>query len=276
MLPKLIEWPVPIHCYGLLIAMAFLICVPLMKRDAKKAGIDPNVINDMAFWGLLLGILGTRILYICQFPESFSWTKPWQWFAIWKGGLTFQGGPPVVAVFCYFYLTKKGQPTWSTADVIFPYLALGHAFGRTGCFLNGCCYGLATNKPWGVSFPPDSYAARQVGHLSNDVAAWSVHVHPTQLYSITALVSLCLFLLFLRKKWNPFGGFTMPVYFILYSLYRFFVEFIRGDDNPKGWGDLSQQQVICLGTIAIGVVMFAIMWFFLRGKPKAEATAPNS
>ena len=271
MLPKLISWPIPIHSYGLMIAIAFLVAVPLMKRDAKKAGIDPNVMHDMSFWGLLLGILGTRILHIVMFPSHYSWGDPVGWIALWNGGLVFQGGPPVVIIFCFFYLKKKGQPTWKTGDVIFPYLALGHAFGRMGCFLNGCCHGAPTDVPWGTSFPKGSPAQLMFEELTQK-NGWSCAVHPTQLYSVIALVSLCLFLLFLRNKWHPFDGFTMPVYFCLYSMYRFSVEFLRGDGEVRAWNHLSQQQLICILFFVIGLIMFFIMRSMLRGHAIEEVS----
>ena len=72
------------------------------------------------------------------------------------------GGPPAAIVFCYFYLKRKGLPTWRTADIILPYLPLGHAFGRIGCFLNGCCYGLPSSVPKGAvptAHPPQICSA---------------------------------------------------------------------------------------------------------------------
>jgi len=257
-----------------MIALGFLAALFFIKRDAARSGIDVAVVTDMTFWGLLIGIAGTRLLHIIMFPDYYSWRDPVGWIALWRGGLVFQGGPPLVAVFCYFYLRHYKQPIWKTADIIFPYVALGHAFGRMGCFLKGCCYGARTDLPWGVRFPrvpadlsvypTDSPAfldhARSYPEVSISSDLWSLPVHPTQLYSVVALIALCLVLLLLRKKWHPFYGFTMPVYFVFYSTYRFFVEFVRADHNPNHFGDsFSDQQVFCLVTIVVGILMFFVM-----------------
>lgn len=249
--------PITIRGYGLMIALGFLTALFLAQRDAKKRGIDANVIADTAFWALLMGLAGTRVLHIAMYPQDYSWHDPVGWVAIWRGGLVFQGGPPAAILFCYYYLRTKQVDPWKVADLAFPYLALGHAMGRIGCFLNGCCYGTRTSLPWGCSFPPGSPAHQeQYGSLAAMTSDWSFRVHPTQLYEAMALVGICLLLLFLRRKWHPFDGFTMPVYFILYSTWRFFVEFIRGDRNPVHFAPLTDQQVLCLAFIALGIGLF--------------------
>jgi phosphatidylglycerol:prolipoprotein diacylglycerol transferase len=271
MLPTLFKiGPLAIHSYGLMIAIGFLVGLFFIRRDARKEGIDQNVITDMCFWGLLVAIVGTRLLYIAMFPEEFSWSDPIGWFAIWRGGLVFQGGPPAAIVFCYFYLKRKGLPTWRTADIILPYLPLGHAFGRLGCFLNGCCYGLPSDLPWAIPFRRVPWDASQpavgspvfLDHLSrfDDMHVtdhWSHAVHPTQLYESAALLVITGILLLLRKKWRPFNGFTLPAYLFLYGVWRFINEFFRGDHNPTRVGWMTDQQVMSLG-FAVAALCFLI------------------
>ena len=145
--------PVPIFSYGLLIAAGFLVSVHLMRRDAKKAGIDPDRFTDGAFWVLFLGLAGTRLLHIILYYQQYSWTDPLEWIAIWKGGLVFQGAIPPAILFCIYYIRKHHLNFWQCADIACPYIPLGHAFGRLGCFMNGCCYGHVTDLPWGIPFP---------------------------------------------------------------------------------------------------------------------------
>ncbi len=260
MLPTLLEiGPLAIHSYGLMIAVGFLVALHLIRRDADKAGIDRNVITDMCFWGLLVAIAGTRVLYIAMFPEEFSWSDPVGWVAIWRGGLVFQGGPPAGIVFGYFYLKRKGLPVWRTADLILPYLPLGHAFGRLGCFLNGCCYGRTSDLPWAIPFRRVPWDVSQpatgspvfLDHLKRfeDIHLtdhWSHAVHPTQLYEAGALLLIAAVLLLLRAKWRPFNGFTLPAYLFLYGIWRFINEFFRGDHNPVRVGWMTDQQVFSL------------------------------
>jgi phosphatidylglycerol:prolipoprotein diacylglycerol transferase len=286
MLPTLFEiGPLPIHAYGLLIAVGFLIAVLLMRRDARKVGIDPDTITDTAFWVLLLGIIGTRLLHIVMFPENYSWSDPVGWIAIWRGGLVFQGAIPPAIAYCIYALRKEGVSVWGFADVVVPYVPLAHAFGRLGCFMNGCCYGSPTEMPWGVCFRrvPADLSEPAIGSpvwldhvahygLSPD-AVWTLPVHPTQLYSALGLALMCGFLLYLRKSWRPFIGFTFPLYLMFYGGFRFVVEFFRGDHNPIRLGIFSDQQVFSLLMVVCGAVVYA--WLRRRAARRPTETAPT-
>ena len=288
MFPTLLKiGPVALHSYGLMIAIGFLLAVHLARRDAKKHGIDPRLFSEMAFQALLLGVLGTRVLHILMYPSAYSWNDPIGWVAIWNGGLVFQGALPLVILYVWYALRKCKLPFWSTTDLMAPYIPLGHALGRIGCFLNGCCYGKRTDLPWGVPFPrvPWDLAQAPTGspayldhcqrysELSYFSDRWSYPVHPTQLYSVVALLGICALLLLLRKKWHPFGGFTLPLYLTLYGAFRFFVEFLRGDHNPTHLGALSDQQIFSLLFIATGVIIFLLVraWDRRHGVDKATA-----
>ena len=274
--------PFAIHSYGLMIAIGFLVGLHYIQRDAKqRLDIDPEIIGTMALWALILGIIGTRLLHIIMFPEAYSWSDPVGWIAIWKGGLVFQGVFPFVLLYGVYATRKYKIPFWATADCVMPYLALAHGLGRVGCFLNGCCYGKRTDLPWGIPFPRVPYDLAQpptgspvfidqwspYNELANSY--WSHPVHPTQLYGVIGLVALSAILLFLRKHWRPFDGFTFPVYFILYGAGRVFVEFFRGDHNPTSFGMLSQQQVFSLFFMAAGVVIFVLLRAHFQGKESA-------
>lgn len=274
MLPTLVKiGPVPIHSYGLMIAIGFLVGLYIIQRDAQKMmGIDPRVISDMAFWTLLTGIAGTRILHIVMFSSQYSWSDPVGWVAIWKGGLVFQGAV-VLPIFYNWYATRKYKLNfWKLADIVMPCVPLGHAFGRLGCFLNGCCYGSRTDMPWGIPFrrvpwdlaktatgsPAYLDHCHQYAELSLIRDHWSYPVHPTQLYGVIGLTAAFLLLVYLRKKWHPFDGFTFPLYFIMYGVGRLLVEFLRGDHNPT-IGPLTQQQVFSLAFAVAGVLLFFVL-----------------
>lgn len=277
MFPVLVELgPFKVHAYGLMIALGFLLSMHLVKRDAARSGMNPHAIGDMVFWSFLIGLAGTRALHILMYSRDYSWRDPLGWIAIWKGGLVFQGAVPPVAIFCWYYLRKKRMSFRKTADLVFPYVALGHAFGRLGCFLNGCCYGIRTTLPWGIPFrrvpwntslPPTGSPAyldhcRTYSDLSYQ-DHWSYPVHPTQLYEMIFLLSLFALLLHLRKKQHLFDGFSMPVYFVFYGVYRFFAELLRGDHNPTHLaGALSDQQIICILFVLFGSASF--FWFRTR------------
>lgn len=279
MLPTLLKiGPVTLHSYGLMIALGFLAALYGAQRDAQKRGIDPQIIQAMAFWALLAGIAGTRILHIIMFPSGYAWNDPIGWIAIWRGGLVFQGALPLSIVYVYFGCRYYKIPFWVVTDCAIPYVPLAHAFGRIGCFLNGCCYGMRTDLPWGICFPrtpwdfaePATGSPAYIDHcqrysgLSMTHDHWSYAVHPTQLYGVIALLFLCGFLLYWRNRRPVFDGCTMAVYFMLYAVGRFFGEFLRGDHNPTVFGTLSQQQLFCFFYLAFGVVLFLILKSFAK------------
>lgn len=263
--------PVPIHTYGFMMAVAFLVCVYLMQRDAIKVGLDPKVFADTALYSLPLGILGARLAFIMMYPGEFSLSDPIGWIALWRGGLVFQGAPVFVIPFVFYYLRKHKVSFLRAADIITPYIPLGHGIGRIGCFFYGCCYGTLTGVPWAIRFPriPADNAVSPTGspayldHLDrfSDMtlsSEWSHAVHPTQLYSFLGLVGICVLLLVLRKRWNPYAGFTLPLYFFLYSLFRFGVEFFRGDHNPVHFLALTDQQLFAIFFAIGGLLLFFI------------------
>ncbi|MCX5769551.1 MAG: prolipoprotein diacylglyceryl transferase [Candidatus Hydrogenedentes bacterium] len=267
--------PIAIHTYGFLIAVGFLLSMHFIQRDGERIGVDAGQISNMAFWVLLLGLAGTRITHIIMYPGDYSWTNPKGWFAIWEGGLVFHGAIPPAILYAWWAIRRYKLNFWKMADLAMPYVPLAHAFGRLGCFFYGCCYGIRTDWPLGVRFPPGSPAALDHFYRYTGVHAgdWSFPVHPTQLYGVVGLLAACALLLYLRKraraaKPNPIDGLTFPAYFILYGTGRFFIEFIRGDNNPT-YGPLTAQQIFSLALVAASIVFFAIL---LRNKRKT-ATA---
>lgn len=277
---------VPINSYGLAIAIGFLTALFFILRDARKFGLDEKVVSDAAFYMLPLGVFGTRLLHIIMFPDGYSWSDPVGWVALWKGGLVFQGGPPIAIGFLYWYLRKHKVDFWRACDVAFPYLALAHGFGRIGCFMYGCCYGAPTNVPWAIPFrrvpwdtalPPTGSPAyldhlQRFGDMTLE-SHWSHAIHPTQLYSFVGLITICGLMLFLRKRWYPYVGFTMPVYFVIYGLFRFIVEFFRGDGNPSHMLGLTDQQIFSVIFAFAGVIFFFILRTIQSGQ-KVEVDAP--
>jgi len=281
MYPTLLEiGPLKIHSYGLMMAIGFLVAVWFIQRDAARRGFAPKVFADMAFVSLALGIVGTRIAHIVMYPEAYSWSDPLGWIAVWRGGLVFQGAVPPVLVWVVWTLRRHAIPILPAFDIFMPWVPLGHAFGRMGCFLNGCCYGRPTDVPWAIRAPrvpwdldePIVGSPAFIDHLNrfSDVthaSHWSHAIHPSQLYSAFGLVILFGIMLTVRRYWNPFAGFTLPAYLTLYGVMRFIVEFYRGDHNPVHVFGLTDQQVFSLVFAAFGVVLF----FILQARTRAHA-----
>lgn len=281
MFPTLVELgPITIHSYGFMIAVGFLIALWGMRRGAAEIGINPDIVADAAFWTLLVGLVGTRVLHIIMFPEFYSWTDPIGWVAIWRGGLVFQGAILPIYIFLLLYLRWRGVSFCRTVDMAVPWMALCHAMGRFGCFLNGCCYGVRTDAPWGVSFPripwetaqPVSENARvyaehcRLHGLDASSAHWSYPVHPTQLYASLGLLALFFVLRWIWRNANLFPGFTICCYLALYSVMRFVVEFFRGDHNPSHLGLISDQQIFAVITALCAAGAMVALRVYWKGR----------
>ncbi len=215
----------------------------VVDREAKRCGIDKNIFSNIIFWVLICSFLGAKLLYLGIEFKSFL-MYPLE--AI-RSGFIFFGGV-VFGIAALYFLSKKYKISFALlADVIAAGVPLGHAFGRLGCFFYGCCYGRPTESFIGVLFPTDSPA----GYLG-------VRVIPTQLIASFFLFLLFFFLLAIRKR-KKFDGQIALTYLILYSLFRFIIEFFRGD--PRGGIlFLSTSQFISLVLIAISI------FFWLRLK----------
>jgi phosphatidylglycerol:prolipoprotein diacylglycerol transferase len=148
-------WPdyVPVYGYGVMLALTLLVCTWMAGHRARKEGIAPQYIQDLAVWIFLGGLIGARTVYMIQYGEPLS-----RFFLIWQGGLVFYGsaigGVAGYALAYWFRIRKDGISTWQLADIIAPAAAVGLCLGRIGCFLNGCCYGhVACSECPAVSFP---------------------------------------------------------------------------------------------------------------------------
>lgn len=238
--------PFPIFSFGVMVALGVLLSLFLMGRKSRRTGFPGgDLAFDIVFTVVLVGFLGARILFVWQ---NWDWYEqnPLKIFAIWEGGLVFYGGLISAflgtALFCRF----KKISFLKVLDFMLPYVALTHAFGRLGCFLNGCCYGRVCSLPWAVQFPELPHA-----------------VHPAQLYE--ASLDFLLFL-FLNWKYDNkhFQGEIAALYFTLYALIRFTVEFFRGD-NPFV-GALTIYQWMSLPLMTLG----ALAYYFLKRKDHAS------
>lgn len=259
-----------------MIALGFLTVLFLLRRDAPKhLGISPDAVNEMGFWILLTGLAGTRLLHILLYSRQYSLSDPLGWVAIWNGGLVFQGAIPPAFVYYYFAAHRRGVPFWRGLDVALSYVPLGHAFGRVGCFMYGCCYGREAHVPWGVSFPAGSPAWSEP-ELQDVVHQCTVPLHPTQLYSVAGLLAIFTILMLARRRGLPFDGLAAALYFMLYGAFRFVVEIYRADNKPGsiGFHILSDQQMFALGMILAGAVFSLVLWRYMpRNRPEERGNA---
>lgn len=212
----------------------------LIYREAKRINHYPDKILDMEIWILLAGVIGARALHVfANFSHYIN--DPISMLYIWKGGLAFYGGLILAILVSIIFMIKNKMPVLKTADLIAPYLALGHSIGRIGCFFNGCCFGKpVTHKFLGVTYSFES-----------------IRRHPAQLYAAFCLLLIFVILRIIQKK-PKFSGFVFSTYLLLYSTQRFFIDFSRGD-NPIFSLGLTISQSISLVIFGVAILMLGYL-----------------
>jgi len=216
--------PFTLHSYGLLIALGVLCSLFLMNRQARKfQDLPADKIWDLVFVTVFAGFIGARLFYVIQ-EWPWYWEHPLEIIQIWKGGLVYYGGMTASFAAFFLYVRWLGLSFLSSADFILPYIALTHAFGRVGCFLNGCCFGKGN--------------------------------HPVQLYE--AFFNLALFTFLSRRhRRRRFAGEITSLYLILYPAGRYGIEYFRGDQPPWLFS-LTLHQVLSLIFILLGIFLYGI------------------
>lgn len=260
-----------VYGFGLMLFLALLSSMYLAAWRARKSGLDPEVIYDLAFWVILGGLVGARVFYVVQHGEAIR--SPWDAFKIWQGGIVLYGSLIGAGAGMLIYWKLKPFPLWPVLDAIAPAVALGVALGRVGCFLNGCCFGDVCDPssiPWAVRFPAGTLPwGDQVDQGLIDAAARrSLPVHPTQLYSAIDGLLLCGMLLAyypLRKR----RGEVFAMLLVAYPLSRFLIEQLRGDEGIFAAG-MTVSQVMSVGLLAIGLGLWAFLPREAAATRKAE------
>ncbi|MCK4261889.1 prolipoprotein diacylglyceryl transferase [bacterium] len=244
--------PICIYSYGAMLALAFFSGIMLVRRQAMREGIDGERILDLGFVILISAIVGARLLFVILNIKDYL-AHPGQIFMLHRGGLIFYGGLFLALVSGIWYLRRKQMKVLKVADLVIPYVALGQAVGRIGCLLNGCCYGFPGNLPWAITFPPNSPAHSHFLDAS---------LHPTQAYHLLANLFIFIVLIKLRRR-SRYHGQILLSYLLLYSFFRFLIEFLRGD-NPRILFQLTISQLISLAIFPLAATVMVILW--KRGK----------
>lgn len=254
--------PLTIYTYGVLVATGVLVGMWYARRQAPRAGVDPEKVWNLGIYTVLAALIVAKIWLVISAWDYYM-ANPRQIFSLetFQSGGTFYGGiiGAILTIALYTYFQK--MPLLPSMDAIGSSVPLGHAIGRLGCFAAGCCYGKPTSVPWGVTFT-DPLAARLAG------TPLGVHMHPTQLYESSVEFLNFLFLLWLGGR-QRFAGEIIGTYFILYGAERGIIEFFRGDPGRTMLfnGAVSLMQIVSVLLILGGSFLW---WRGLRGAAPLE------
>lgn len=226
--------------YSIMLLIGIIACFALFYFYSKKNKTNEKYVFDILILALISIAFG--LLFAMLFQMMFDLIKNGNV----RGAMTFYGGligGVVVFILGYFLYIKKHYKENSLIKDVAPIapacITIAHAFGRIGCFLAGCCYGIPTDSPLGVQFPNMEYA-----------------VYPTQLFEAIFLFILTAILFFLAYKYNFL--YTFPVYMASYGIFRFLIEFIRGDERGELF-NLPPSQIISILLVVSSIVVFFIL-----------------
>jgi phosphatidylglycerol:prolipoprotein diacylglycerol transferase len=239
-----------IPTYGVLLYSGVILAIYLASRRARLVGLSGAHVMDLGAWVVLWGLLGAKILLAITDP-SYLTSLAGLWGLLRAGGV-FYGGLVAALVAAVVLLRRYHLPFFQAADVLAPSVALGHFFGRLGCFSAGCCYGRSCSASLGVVF---------TNPLANEVSGTplGVPLYPTQVYEAAFNLANYAFLAWLfRRRLAP--GSVLGAYLVGYGVARFIIEFFRGDPD-RGFvfgGLLSTSQAIATVMVPVGIAI--LVW----------------
>lgn len=253
--------PVTLYTYGAMLVLAFSLSTWLAGRILRQLPpelqrLTPGQVVDLSCLALLGGIVGARLFFVALHWQFFL-DEPQYLLALWQGGLVWYGGFAGGVGTVWLYARRHRVSCRWVLDLFAPVLALGHAVGRVGCFLNGCCYGKITDAWCGVIMPGEPRP-----------------VFPTQLAESLGLLFLYSILRLLqpvlseprhaagRVEGRPAllaarPGRLFGLYLCGYAVLRFVLEGYRGDQTVF-WAGLTLQQIISIAMAMLGVTLFRL------------------
>ena len=240
-----------------------LVGVWIATVRARKLGENPGAILDLTIWVVIAGILGARFMYVFLEGWGEFISRPFldtlKFFVkIRQGGLSFLGALFFAVPVGLIYLKRKKLNVWRMADISAPSVAIGIAFARIGCFLNGCCFGKVCppHAFYGLEFPAGSIPYRHYGGM--------VTVYPIQLMnSLNALIIFVILSIWMKHR--KFEGQIFWLFITIYCAARFMTDFLRADSSETFFdglflGRFTLAQLACF----IGVITSIIMLIILR------------
>jgi len=243
--------PLTVSSYPVMICLGACLSIWLTLREIDRRGLGRSQYITICLIGFSSGIVGARIMNCIVFYDLYEGRPWWKMLALWEGGLAMYGGVLIALPLCYAYIRHERLSFWEAMDTLVPPWMMLLVLGRLGCFLNGCCYGKPTTAPWGLFFKD---TARTSGYYAT--------THPTQLYS--SLAALVIFMIMWRRRLKPrFTGQVSLIFFILYPIVRFVIEFYRADPRGlwrfSGLVTLSESQIISIPLFLFALVAWSVL-----------------
>ena len=233
-----IRWYSLAYIAGIIIG--WMLCKKIFIR---KSDINEKFDDYVTY--LVIGIIiGGRLGYIIFYNFNYYINNLFDIFKVWEGGMSFHGGLIGIIVATILFSKRNNQDSFLYMDLVSLVAPIGIFFGRLANFINSELYGTPTDIPWAVTFI-------QVDNLSR---------HPSQLYEaiLEGVILFIILMYFKNKDYLKKPGLISGLFLIFYSLFRFFIEFVRVPDEQLGYliFELSMGQIISLIFFVIGIILF--------------------
>lgn len=217
--------------FPIILLIAFFTCLMLIIKSPKYDIIFYRCITKAIPWAIIGAvILGKGLYILTKLNQGYTSTSNL------INGFVFLGGYYGAMFGLFLYSKLSGYQYYDITDVFSSVLPLGQAIGRIGCFCNGCCYGKRWSGFLSISYPVN-------GVRENIIPTWFIE----------SLFCLILFLVLYQIPKRKKTGYYTYVYMISYSIFRFFLEYLRGDSIRGFVGTLSTSQILCIITVILGI-----------------------
>ncbi len=250
--------PVPLHMYGLLIAVGVLVAVRIAVGRWVRAGHEARDLEEMVPWVVLAGVVGARVYHVISDVQLFrgDWARA---LRIWEGGLSIWGAVGGGAAAVVVLARRRGLSVLELGDAIAPGLLTAQAIGRWGNWFNQELFGRPTDLPWGLEIDlvhrPPGYEAYET-------------FHPTFLYESLWVLVVLAAILALERRVRLAPGRVFALYVVGYTFGRFFFEWLRIDPaNTIGPLRLN-------GWVSAALFAFGLAWFVWLGRRDRTAAVP--
>ena len=236
-----------IRYYSLAYILGIICAWLLIKKFSKYQNVidlENEKIKDDFFCYAVLGILiGGRLGYVIFYNFLYYFLNPIEIFYIWQGGMSFHGGFAGASISAYYFCKKNKIDFFRFCDILSVVSPIGLFLGRIANFINMELYGKQTSMPWGMIFPYSDMQPR----------------HPSQLYEalLEGVILFTIMLTITLKTKLKTKYLNTGIFLILYSSFRFFVEFFREPDKQIGYilNYFTMGQLLCLPMFLIGLYL---------------------
>ena len=235
-------------------AIGFLLFLWTLQHFGRGTRRNGDYVSNLLTLLIVSGLGGARAAYVIEHWSSQFARSPWQVLNLHQGGLMFYGGLIGAWLAVTVFALAHRENYLDFLDFLVTALPVGHALGRVGCFLEGCCFGARTDGPLGVTYPIGSHAwGQQVAEGLIGPARAPLPLYPSQLFEAALLLAIyaTLFRHYPRRK---VSGEQVALYALAYAAVRFVVEMFRSDERAHV-GPLTISQFISVLLFAFGIAM---------------------